>query len=59
LFPLRIYVSPMGAFTGDREIAGRLADSLAALPDDVRGYKDVRTTADALIAALRGTLRGS
>jgi dimethylamine monooxygenase subunit A len=59
LFTIRTYVAPIGAVAGDREIAGRLADSLAALPDDVRGYKDVRTTADALIAALRGTSRGS
>jgi dimethylamine monooxygenase subunit A len=54
LFTIRTYVAPIGAVAGDCEIAGRLADSLAALPDDVRGYKDVRTTADALIAALRG-----
>jgi dimethylamine monooxygenase subunit A len=55
LFTIRTYVAPIGAVAGDCEIAGRLADSLAALPDDVRGYKDLRTTADALIAALRGT----
>lgn len=55
LFTIRTYVAPIGAVVGDTEIARRLADSLAALPDDVRGYKDVRTTADALITALRGT----
>lgn len=54
LFTIRTYVAPIGAVVGDTDVAARLADSLAALPDDVRGYKDVRTTADALIATLRG-----
>ncbi len=57
LFTIRTYVAPVGALAGDPDVAHRLADSLAALPDDVRGYKDVRTTADALIASLRGTDR--
>ncbi len=57
LFTIRTYVAPVLAVAGDRTVADRLADSLAALPDDVRGYKDVRTTADALIATLRGTSR--
>jgi len=55
LFTIRTYVAPIGLVAGDPEVAGRLADSLAALPDDVRGYKDVRTTAEALISTLRGT----
>ncbi len=55
LFTIRTYVAPVGVVAGDAGVARRLADSLAALPDDVRGYKDVRTTADGLIAALRGT----
>ena len=55
LFTIRTYVAPIGTVADYLEIAGRLADSLAALPDDVRGYKDVRATADALIATLRGT----
>lgn len=54
LFTIRTYVAPILAVADDREVARRLADSLAALPDDVRGYKDVRTTAGELIAALRG-----
>jgi hypothetical protein len=57
LFTIRTYVAPIPAVAGDRTVADRLADSLAGLPDDVRGYKDVRTTADALIATLRGTPR--
>ena len=56
LFTIRTYVAPIPAVAADRDIARRLADSLSALPDDVRGYKDLRTTADALVATLRGTL---
>ena len=55
LFTIRTYVAPILDAAGDRDVARRLADSLSALPDDVRGYKDLRTTADALIATLRGT----
>ncbi len=57
LFTIRTSVAPIRSVAGDADVARRLADSLAALPDDVRGYKDVRTTADALIATLRGTIR--
>ena len=56
LFTIRTYVAPIRSVAGDVDVARRLADSLAALPDDVRGYKDVRTTADALIETLRGTI---
>jgi dimethylamine monooxygenase subunit A len=59
LFTIRTYVAPIGSVAGDTDIARRLAESLAALPDDVRGYKDVRTTADALVALLRGTFARS
>jgi dimethylamine monooxygenase subunit A len=55
LFTIRTYVAPIGVVAGDADVARRLADSLAALPDDVRGYKDVRATADVLIASLRGS----
>jgi hypothetical protein len=55
LFTIRTYVAPVASVADDADVAHRLADSLAALPDDVRDYKDVRTSADALIAALRGT----
>jgi hypothetical protein len=34
-----------------------LADSVDALPDDVRGYKAVHSIAEALIGCLRGTPR--
>ncbi len=48
LFTIRTYVTPILAAADDPDVARRLADSLSALPDDVRGYKDLRTTADAL-----------
>jgi hypothetical protein len=57
LFTIRTYVAPILAAADDRDVARRLADSLAALPDDVRGYKDLRATADALASVLRGTPR--
>ena len=56
LFTIRTYVAPILEAADDADVACRLADSLSALPDDVRGYKDLRTTADALISTLRGTL---
>jgi hypothetical protein len=56
LFTIRTYVAPILEAAEDPDVAQRLADSLSALPDDVRGYKDLRTTADALISTLRGTL---
>jgi hypothetical protein len=55
LFTIRTYVAPILAAADDPDVARRLADSLSALPDDVRGYKDLRTTAEALIAMLRGS----
>lgn len=59
LFTIRTYVTPIPAVAADPDVARRLSDALAALPDDVRAYKDVRTTADALISHLRGTLHQS
>ncbi|MGE5210946.1 MAG: heme-dependent oxidative N-demethylase family protein [Acidobacteriota bacterium] len=55
LFTIRTYVTPIPQVAADPQVARRLADALDALPDDVRGYKDVRTTADRLIASLRGS----
>jgi hypothetical protein len=54
LFTIRTYVSPIPQIAADPQVAHRLAAALDALPDDVRGYKDVRSTADRLIASLRG-----
>ena len=58
-FTIRTYVTPIPEIAADAKVARRLADAIAALPDDVRDYKDLRTTADRLIAALRGNLARS
>ena len=54
LFTIRTYVAPLPAVAGDLDVARRLGDSIASLPDDVRSYKDVVTSVDALVAQLRG-----
>jgi hypothetical protein len=54
LFTIRTYVAPIPAVARDVDVAGRLADAVASLPGEVKSYKDVVTSADALIAALRG-----
>jgi hypothetical protein len=54
LFTIRTYVSPIPAVADDVDVSARLAESLSALPADVRTYKDVVATADALIGRLRG-----
>jgi hypothetical protein len=57
LFTIRTHVAPILSVADAPDVARRLADSLSALPDDVRGYKDLRTTADSLVAMLRGAVR--
>ncbi len=59
LFTIRTYVAPITALAEDVDVAGRLAASVSALPGDVKSYKDVVTSADALITGLRGKLTGS
>ncbi len=54
LFTIRTYVAPIPAVAGDVDVAGRLADAIASLPDDVRSYKDVVSGADALVTRLQG-----
>jgi hypothetical protein len=54
LFTIRTYVTAIPTVATDTDVRRRLGDALAALPDDVRVYKDVGTTAEALIAMLRG-----
>jgi hypothetical protein len=55
LFTIRTYVTAIPEVAVDPDVARRLADSVDALPDDVRGYKAVQSIADALIGCLRGT----
>jgi hypothetical protein len=55
LFTIRTYVTPIPDVAADPDVAHRLANSIDALPDDVRGYKAVRTVADSLIDHLRAS----
>jgi hypothetical protein len=57
LFTIRTYVTAIPEVAEDPDVARRLADSIDALPDDVRGYKAVQSIADALIGRLRGSIR--
>lgn len=56
LFTIRTYVTPVTNVAADPEVARRLASSLESLPENVRDYKDLRTTADALTVWLRGRI---
>ena len=56
LFTIRTYVTPIPDVAADPAVARRLADALEVIPEDVRRYKDVASTADRLIAALRGAV---
>ncbi len=55
LFTIRTYVATIPAVAGDVDVARRLADAVRSLPGDVQSYKDVVTSADALITWLRGS----
>ena len=52
LFTIRTHVTPIRAVAGDPEVAGRLADALAALPIEVQEYKDVASTSEAIVDLL-------
>jgi hypothetical protein len=53
LFTIRTYVTAIAEVTEDRTVASRLADAVAALPDDVLVYKDLETTATVIVEELR------
>ncbi len=53
LFTIRTYVTPIPVVAGDPAVAGRLADALAGLPEQVQTYKDVVALAPGLIDYLR------
>jgi len=57
LFTIRTYVAPIPVVARDADVSRRLADTVASLPGDVRSYKDVVTSAEALIRRLRGNGR--
>jgi hypothetical protein len=56
LFTVRTYVAPFPAVSDGGDVAARLADAVAALPSDVKDYKGLAATADALIEHLRGNI---
>lgn len=53
LFTIRTYVAPLDLAATTREHRERLANQLASMPDGVRGYKDLATTADTIVSQLR------
>jgi len=53
LFTIRTYVTPILLSAPSSEVAGRLAAALDSLPADVRDYKDLVTTSDAVADVLR------
>lgn len=54
LFTIRTYVAPITSVMADDDSARALADAVAAMSPDVRDYKDVTASADA-IAPLRAS----
>lgn len=59
LFTIRTSVVPVGLVAVDNDVANRLAAALTALPADVRDYKGLHATADALIERFRAAGAGS
>jgi hypothetical protein len=59
LFTIRTYVTAISEVTEDLGVASRLADAVAALPDDVLVYKNLETTGAAIVRELRKNLSKS
>jgi hypothetical protein len=53
LFTIRTYVTPILSSCPTAEASARLAAALEALPGEVRDYKDLASSADAVAEALR------
>jgi hypothetical protein len=53
LFTIRTYVHRLSEVAGDRRAAGVLAEQVATMSDDIRGYKDLDEIGDRLVAELR------
>jgi hypothetical protein len=53
LFTIRTYVHRLSEIAGDRLVAGVLAEQVATMGDDIRGYKDLDEIGDRLVASLR------
>ena len=56
LFTIRTYVTAIAEVTADSTVALRLADAVAALPDDVLVYKDLESTGTEIVEELRRSL---
>jgi hypothetical protein len=56
LFTIRTYVTAITEVTADSTVASRLADAVAALPDDVLVYKDLESTGTEIVEELRRSL---
>jgi hypothetical protein len=53
LFTIRTYVRPLSAVAADPGVAARLAEQVASMAGDVRGYKDLDEIGDDLVERLR------
>jgi len=53
LFTIRTYIHPLGALTAETHVGARLAEQVATMPTDVRGYKDLDEIGDDLVDLLR------
>lgn len=53
LFTIRTYVTPILLACATSEVSARFAAALESMPSDVRGYKDLASTADDLANLLR------
>ena len=52
LFTIRTYIASIASMARDPESAAALATAVAAMPDDVRGYKDLTDLGDAVASSL-------
>jgi hypothetical protein len=59
LFTIRTYVTAITEVTGDQIVASKLADAVAAMPEDVLMYKDLETTGTEIVEELRRSLTQS
>jgi len=56
LFTIRTYVTAIAEVKQDATVAFRLADAVAAMPDDVLIYKDLESTGMAIVEEIRRNL---
>ena len=57
LFTIRTYIAPIASVGDDAASAAALARAVAAMTADVRGYKDLATLGDAVVARLSAAAR--